>query len=222
MTDLHPIKQQWIKASRIPLRVQHLGLCDLPDESKELCLGWLGAVEDGKIIHVEMRSTGLGVLFTGRPGTGKTTAASILGLELIKSLKTSFWGTQGGVHIKSPVLYLTYPEYMALLGDSMETDDDDRRINAKKTLWRARGDGVEIPDDIVKVLIIDDLGKEYGTTWAKDQWDHLLRIRYDRGLPTIVTTNIPLKDWPEQYGEAAADFAKEAFFGIEMMGASRR
>jgi DNA replication protein DnaC len=68
----------------------------------------------------------------------------------------------------------------------------------------------------VQVLILDDIGKEHRTAtgWAENQFDAVLRARFNAGLPTIVTTNVPLKDWGSVYGEAMGSFAHEAFIPL--------
>ena len=45
----------------------------------------------------------------------------------------------------------------------------------------------------VDLLIVDDLGVESATEWAKEKLFQLLNHRYVSRLPTIVTTNIPLQ-----------------------------
>jgi DNA replication protein DnaC len=71
----------------------------------------------------------------------------------------------------------------------------------------------------VSLLVIDDLGKEHRTAtgWAENTFDAVLRSRYNAGLPTIVTTNVPLKNWGEVYGEAMESFAHEAFLPINVV-----
>ena len=79
----------------------------------------------------------------------------------------------------------------------------------------------------VKLLILDDLGKEYRTAsgWAENQFDALLRTRFNYGLPTIITTNVPIESWGEVYGESMYSFLHEAFTTyqvISMEGDRRR
>jgi superfamily II DNA/RNA helicase len=68
----------------------------------------------------------------------------------------------------------------------------------------------------IKVLVLDDIGKEYRTAsgWAENTFDALLRARFNAGLPTIVTTNVPIKDWGDTYGQPMGSFVKEAFMPI--------
>ena len=45
---------------------------------------------------------------------------------------------------------------------------------------------------------------------------HILRTRFNNGLPTIVTTNLPVKSWEAAYGGATESFINEAFATIEL------
>jgi hypothetical protein len=48
----------------------------------------------------------------------------------------------------------------------------------------------------------------------------VLRTRFNKGLPTIVTTNIKLEDWAALYGDATESFANEAFVYIPIASSS--
>ena len=63
----------------------------------------------------------------------------------------------------------------------------------------------------VRVLVLDDLGKEYGSEYNVAGFDEILRSRYDKALPTIITTNTPREKWGEKYGDAMGSFVYEAF-----------
>ena len=45
----------------------------------------------------------------------------------------------------------------------------------------------------IGLLVIDDLGVESSTEWAKEKLFQLINYRYINRLPTIITTNIPLQ-----------------------------
>lgn len=70
----------------------------------------------------------------------------------------------------------------------------------------------------IRVLVIDDVGNEHKTKseWQKNMLHHVLRSRFNSGLPTIVTTNIPIANWIGNYGDATYSFAAEAFTLIEI------
>ena len=51
----------------------------------------------------------------------------------------------------------------------------------------------------VKVLLIDDLGKENGTLWLCSELYGIINARYENELPTIITTEGNLKDLQDNY-----------------------
>lgn len=55
------------------------------------------------------------------------------------------------------------------------------------------------------VLMLDDLGKEQDTDWTRERVSRMLGQRYDSELPTIVTTNLTLKNISDRYGAHLAD-----------------
>ena len=44
------------------------------------------------------------------------------------------------------------------------------------------------------LLILDDLGVQASTPWAKEKLDQLLNHRYIHELPTVITTSIPIDE----------------------------
>ena len=51
----------------------------------------------------------------------------------------------------------------------------------------------------VKVLLIDDMGKENGTLWICSEIYGIINTRYENELPTIITTEGTLKDLEDNY-----------------------
>jgi hypothetical protein len=51
----------------------------------------------------------------------------------------------------------------------------------------------------VKVLLIDDMGKENGTVWLCSEIYGIINARYENELPTIITTEGNLKDLEDNY-----------------------
>ena len=51
----------------------------------------------------------------------------------------------------------------------------------------------------VKVLLIDDMGKENGTVWLCSEIYGIINARYENELPTIITTEGTLKDLEDNY-----------------------
>jgi DNA replication protein DnaC len=119
-----------------------------------------------------------------------------------------------------PIYYMTYPEFLSKKKSTFDADHDEKR---------------EMMDDIeglhgrsvydwlnARVLVIDDLGKEYGSKYDDSSFDEILRARYDKSLPTIVTTNVKLENWEVKYSEAMASFAHEAFVRVPIVGSDQR
>lgn len=46
------------------------------------------------------------------------------------------------------------------------------------------------------LLILDDLGVEYGTDWEKSKFDELMTSRFANARPTVLTTNKDITDLP--------------------------
>ena len=48
------------------------------------------------------------------------------------------------------------------------------------------------------VLILDDLGTQSATPWAQEKLFQLINHRYNARLPTVITTNVPLRKFDER------------------------
>jgi DNA replication protein DnaC len=74
------------------------------------------------------------------------------------------------------------------------------------------------------VLLLDDVGKEHRTKsgYAENELDVLLRLRHREGRPTLITSNVPPKDWGVIYHESMGSFIQESFTMIKMVGSDRR
>jgi DNA replication protein DnaC len=164
---------------------------------------WATRVLDGQVIRATGSPTcGLGLLLIGPPGYGKTTMASVVAQEVLLKNTSSI-----------TVKFMDYPKL----------------LRTQQRAWKADNETEQqLIDDIygesstpVDIFILDDLGKEYRTAsgWAENTFDSLLRARYNAGLPTIVTTNVPMKNWASVYGEPMESFAHQAFVPITVTSA---
>jgi DNA replication protein DnaC len=115
---------------------------------------------------------------------------------------------------------MTYPEFLSRKKSTFDADGEDKReMNYELDGFHGRSKFDWLN---VRVLVIDDLGKEYGSKYDDTSFDEILRLRYDKGLPTIVTTNVRLENWEAKYGEAMGSFANEAFVRVPIIGADMR
>ena len=216
-----PIRRRtWIQGASVPKSRLGWTLDDCTDAPKTALAPirrWIkGALEGDYILKTGGAKCGRGILFYGEPGRGKTTLA----LSLIQEIMTTFpleafVPSQNKVIIR-PCYFTTFNDVLELKGKLM----DDEPYENDKVLY----DGMlgECRDDAynIRVLIIDDIGKEHTSLsgWQKNMLHHILRTRFNNGLPTVVTSNIEKEDWAASYGEATGSFIKEAFVYIPVGG----
>lgn len=224
-------KRHWLlKNSNIPHRFMGLEPEDFINGFPVEIDAWIKKVLDGRIIKSVggLGVTGTGLLFDGAPGLGKTTHAVATIMEVVRRLPDDpaevskiFVGADADFGYNSrPIYYLTFPEFLARKKAMIDADKDE------KQLMTLQMDGLHgrCADDRynVRILVLDDLGKEYGSKYDDTSFDEILRSRYDRGLPTIITTNVVRENWAGQYGEAMGSFAFEAFSRVRIVGKDLR
>ncbi len=111
-----------------------------------------------------------GIYLHGSYGTGKTYLIAALFNELAKK------------NIKSAIIYV--PEFLRVLKSSFGTDFEEKYDYIKR----------------VPLLLLDDIGAEYLTPWARDEIiGTILQYRMDEDLPTFFTSNMNLKQLEEHF-----------------------
>ena len=113
------------------------------------------------------------VLFLGQPGCGKTHLAVALATKAVEA------GYRG---------YFTTADDMAVA-----------LVQARREgTWASRLKALTAPT----VLVIDDVGLLPMERGAAAAFFHVVNTRYERGHPTLITTNRGLPEWGEVFGDA--------------------
>ena len=230
INTLPSLKKHWLlRNSNIPRRFLGLEPSDIEGRTGSFpaeVSTWIDDVLDDHVIKQvgKIGTNGVGLLFDGTPGLGKTTHAVVAAMEVIRRLPEDEAKAAAllGVNAKDyglsfrPIYYMTYPEFLSLKKSTFDMSGDDKRemlYDLDGFHGRSKFDWLN-----VRILILDDLGKEYGSGYNDSSFDEILRIRYDKGLPTIITTNYQLESWTDKYGSAMASFAHEAFLQVPIIG----
>jgi DNA replication protein DnaC len=226
-------KRAWLSTANIPIRYLGWDRNDImrdmgkfPVEVDE----WLEQIVSGKVIMNEggLGTTGVGLLFDGSAGMGKTTHAVVSAIEFVLRLPDDEEEAAKILHASTSdfgrkfkaIHYLTYPEFLSMKKASFDAEPDER-YNVNMTISGLHGRATDDHKN-VRLLILDDLGKEQNSRYNDASFDELLRARYDKGLPTIITTNVSRDDWAVQYGEAMGSFAFEAFSRVRIVSKDLR
>jgi DNA replication protein DnaC len=234
INQLSALKKHWLlRNSNIPRRFLGLEPQDLVDRAGSFpdeVATWLDDCIGGQVIKQigNIGINGVGLLFDGGPGIGKTTHAVVAAMEFVRRLPDNdadaakilgMSASDFGLGAR-PIYYMTYPEFLSKKKSTFDADMDDKKqavYEIDGLHGRSKFDWLN-----VRILVIDDLGKEYGSKYDDTSFDEILRLRYDKALPTIVTTNVRLENWEAEYKEAMASFAHEAFVRVPIVGADLR
>jgi DNA replication protein DnaC len=205
-------RRTWIQAANIPPAMQGWILEDCVESDPsdvENIRKWITAVSKGVIIRATgNKSCGKGLLLDGNPGRGKTTLALSAIQEMMLRLPLDAFGVKPGDTLIKPCYFMTFNDFLELKGSMMDDPTDAQDTLYHGVLGECLADAYNI-----RILVLDDVGKEHAglSGWQKNMLHHLLRTRYNNGLPTIVTTNVKLEDWAGLYGDATESFARGAF-----------
>ena len=213
LEEVKPRRKSWIQASASPDTYRKNWLlddcADLEPQLLAVVKNWVEAAKTGKIIKsTDSKSCGKGLIFYGPPGRGKSTLAVSIINEVALTFPLEAFESQVGSSLIRPVYFMPFDKFISLRGDMMNDYTPAQETLYYGILGEALNDAYN-----VRVLVIDDLGKEHSgpTGWQKVLLHQLIRTRYGKGLPTIITTNLPLDAWGAQYGDATESFAREAF-----------
>lgn len=103
-------------------------------------------------------------------------------------------------------------------------------LNAYTNLWNIKNaDDKEQAEGLfyhnykaTEFLVLEEIGKELDNSLAPTVLEDLLRYREERGLVTIICTNLAPKDVVERYGNSIGSLIKGNFEPIKLIGADKR
>lgn len=121
----------------------------------------------------EHAKDGSGLLMIGSIGTGKTHLAAAIALDLLSK----------GI----PVVFKTSMDMFSDIRATYDTDASEEKVVDTYST--------------VDLLILDDLGKEKITTWSASMLFSIINARYEKMLPTIITTNLGCKELAATLGD---------------------
>lgn len=127
----------------------------------------------------EAKKEGLGFLFYGKPGNGKTFLSNCIANRLLSKM--------------NPVICVSIN---ALL----------ERIRKTYSKWGQEGEDTILSAlSMADLLIIDDLGTEQDTDWSRSKIYNIIDNRYRNGLPMIISTNKSIEQLKNMYHERTID-----------------
>jgi DNA replication protein DnaC len=153
------------------------------------------AYEICKAYAVQLKpSTSHGLYIHGAVGTGKTH----LGVGIIKAAFNR--NLQGAVVNMSDLLKAVKNSFSD--HTSVVTDE----VYAKKRF----------------IVLLDDMGVEHDSEWAREEIYDIINARYEAKLPTIITTNLTPSEITARIGVRSADRIREMCSVVEVGGKSWR
>lgn len=215
--DLKLRRRSWLKIASIPynrLGWEFENCTEITKDDIDRIKKWIDTVESGQVIKATGKlSCGVGLVLHGEPGHGKTTLSLVILQDMLRRFPLEAFSPLENKTLVRPCYFITFNSLLELRGDLMEDPTDDQEQLFAGIMGECLDDAYNI-----RVLVIDDVGKEHmsGSGWQKTILHHVLRTRFNNGLPTIVTSNIPVKSWGSVYGAATESFSREAFVSIEL------
>lgn len=161
---------------------------------------WLPPMADAE-------STGRGLLLHGDTGTGKTTAAALAVKDVLKHDHDAWFGSAASVESA-----LHRQMDLSTLIRKVDEVDDETAVKFEQIMSRL--DRMRMR---YLVVVIDDWGRDRdsGSAFLQDFIEGTVRERFNRGLPTIITTNLTPAEIEKRFGRPWTSFMREAFIPVD-------
>ncbi len=102
-----------------------------------------------------------------------------------------------------PVFYISTPDLLDHLRSAFSPSSD---MGYDEFFYQVRN---------AELLILDDLGAQTDTPWAKEKLEQLLNYRYNAELPTVIVTIVPLEDIDERIYTRLSDDKLSRVYNLE-------
>ncbi|ALR90249.1 DNA replication protein [Clostridium butyricum] len=140
----------------------------------------------------EAKKEGLGFLFHGEPGNGKTYLSNCIGNRLLNNMV--------------PVICVGINQLLERIRQTYSRYGQD----GEDTVLR----GLALAD----LLILDDLGTEQSTEWSISRVYNIIDSRIRNGLPIIISTNHTIADLEKRYSKRTISRLTEVCTPIKFTG----
>jgi DNA replication protein DnaC len=184
--DREARQQEWqrkIGEAGIPVRFRNRSLQSYVAESEEQTRALAFAIDYADRFD-DVLATGRSALFVGKPGTGKSHLAVGIGLRIMHRDKRT-------------VLYTTVMRAIRRVKDTWSRDSRESESEAIAALV--------FPD----LLILDEVGVQFGSDTEKLILFDVLNERYERRKPTLLLSNLPTEEVRDYLGERVFDRLRE-------------
>jgi DNA replication protein DnaC len=171
LKDIKLRRSSWIKAAGIPKKLQGWEYSDCKSVDLKFLTtlsDWEAMVQEGKIINaIGQRSCGRGVALYGEPGNGKTTLVATMIQNMMRTSSLDIFA----LNDVRPCYFITYAGLLDLKGEMMSDEIEESRA----TLYAGIMGECLDENRNVKVLVIDDVGREHGSSsgWNKNMLHHV-------------------------------------------------
>jgi len=119
------------------------------------------------------------LVMSGPSGSGKTHLAAAIVNERIR--------------LGEPAFYISAPDLLDRVRASFNPESD---VPYDEFFEQVRG---------APLLVLDDLGVQSATPWAREKFDQLLTSRFNNGLPTVIVVAVPVEQMDDRLRTRLAD-----------------